>query len=265
MLVRLPVRRRQIVASAGRPRGPIIRVSFDYRCPFRPERARVGNRRSAGRPRLGRRRSRRSHSTRCTSKRATPVWERDPAVWGTGVNALLWGIAACEPVPDQGPRLARCGIRGPATTRAARSRKARVLHEITRPPPGLDADAGRGGVATPAGRFRDSRPGAHRGGEAALDVRRPDASSSTTEPCSCGSWTAESRRHRPRARPARVVATSNEFKHTSVPADAVDGAAHRAHESCGSDHVGGREGPRAPSRLLQPHDAREHGPSDDDC
>src|SRR5690349_23604548 len=30
----------------------------------------------------------------------TPVWERDPAEWGTGVNALLWGIAIRDEKPD---------------------------------------------------------------------------------------------------------------------------------------------------------------------
>jgi hypothetical protein len=30
----------------------------------------------------------------------TPVWERDPAAWGTGVNALLWGIAVRDHFPD---------------------------------------------------------------------------------------------------------------------------------------------------------------------
>ena len=29
------------------------------------------------------------------------VWERDPAAWGTGVNALLWGIAIRDAFPDK--------------------------------------------------------------------------------------------------------------------------------------------------------------------
>jgi hypothetical protein len=28
------------------------------------------------------------------------VWERDPSAWGTGVNALLWGIAVRDKFPD---------------------------------------------------------------------------------------------------------------------------------------------------------------------
>jgi hypothetical protein len=30
-----------------------------------------------------------------------PVWERDPSEWGTGVNALLWGIAVRDKFPDK--------------------------------------------------------------------------------------------------------------------------------------------------------------------
>ena len=30
-----------------------------------------------------------------------PVWERSPDVWGTGVNALLWGIAVRDHFTDQ--------------------------------------------------------------------------------------------------------------------------------------------------------------------
>ena len=29
------------------------------------------------------------------------VWDREPEVWGTGVNALLWGIAVRDQMPDQ--------------------------------------------------------------------------------------------------------------------------------------------------------------------
>jgi len=29
------------------------------------------------------------------------VWERDPSAWGTGVNALLWGIAVRDKFPDK--------------------------------------------------------------------------------------------------------------------------------------------------------------------
>jgi hypothetical protein len=30
-----------------------------------------------------------------------PVWERDPSAWGTGVNALLWGIAVRDRFADK--------------------------------------------------------------------------------------------------------------------------------------------------------------------
>jgi hypothetical protein len=31
----------------------------------------------------------------------TPVWERDPADWGTGVSALLWAIAVRDQFPEK--------------------------------------------------------------------------------------------------------------------------------------------------------------------
>ncbi|HTL85084.1 MAG TPA: DsbA family protein [Acidimicrobiia bacterium] len=76
-------------------------ISFDYRCPF----------------------ARNAHESVVTGLREgrdwnvtftpfsldqvhveegePPVWERDPAVWGTGVNALLWGIAVRDAFPDK--------------------------------------------------------------------------------------------------------------------------------------------------------------------
>ena len=76
-------------------------ISFDYRCPF----------------------ARNAHESVVTGLRAgrdwnvtftpfsldqvhveegePPVWERDPSVWGTGVNALLWGIAVRDAFPDK--------------------------------------------------------------------------------------------------------------------------------------------------------------------
>ena len=69
------------------------------------------------------------------------------------------------------------------------------------------------------------------------------------------------RRPRPRARSLRVDPI-NEFKHTRVPrlASARRSARRyserRADVGHRSDHVGGREGPRASLRLLQPDDPR---------
>ena len=76
-------------------------VSFDYRCPF----------------------ARNAHESVVAGLRAgrdwdvtflpfsldqvhveegePPVWERDPSVWGTGVNALLWGIAVRDQFADK--------------------------------------------------------------------------------------------------------------------------------------------------------------------
>ena len=76
-------------------------VSFDYRCPF----------------------ARNAHESVITGLRdgrdwdvtftpfsldqvhveegEMPVWERDPAEWGTGVNALLWGIAVRDQFPEK--------------------------------------------------------------------------------------------------------------------------------------------------------------------
>jgi hypothetical protein len=68
-------------------------ISFDYRCPF----ARNAHESVVAGLRAGR-----DWNVTFTpfsldqvhvEEGEPPVWERDPAIWGTGVNALLWGIA----------------------------------------------------------------------------------------------------------------------------------------------------------------------------
>jgi hypothetical protein len=75
-------------------------VSFDYRCPFA---------RNAHESVIAGLREGRDWDVTFTpfsldqvhvEEGEPPVWERDPAVWGTGVNALLWGIAIRDAFPD---------------------------------------------------------------------------------------------------------------------------------------------------------------------
>jgi hypothetical protein len=56
-------------------------LTFDYRCPF----ARNGHEAAVAALRGG----------------EPPVWERDPGSWGTGVLALLYGIAVRDRYPDR--------------------------------------------------------------------------------------------------------------------------------------------------------------------
>ena len=76
-------------------------VSFDYRCPF----ARNAHESVVAGLRAGR-----DWDVTFTpfsldqvhvEEGEPPVWERDPAVWGTGVNALLWGIAVRDAFADK--------------------------------------------------------------------------------------------------------------------------------------------------------------------
>ena len=75
-------------------------VSFDYRCPF----ARNGHESVVQGLRAGRDWDVRflpfSLDQVHVEEGEAPVWDRDPAVWGTGVNALLWGIAVRDNFPD---------------------------------------------------------------------------------------------------------------------------------------------------------------------
>lgn len=83
-----------------------IAVTFDYRCPF----AYNGNealinavdaRKSAGDPPIDPRFVAFSLDQVHVEEGGTPVWERDPSEWGSGVLALLYGIAARDAFPDQ--------------------------------------------------------------------------------------------------------------------------------------------------------------------
>jgi hypothetical protein len=76
-------------------------VSFDYRCPF----ARNGHESVIAGLRAGR-------DWEVTfvpfsldqvhvEEGEPAVWERDPSAWGTGVNALLWGIAMRDAFPEK--------------------------------------------------------------------------------------------------------------------------------------------------------------------
>lgn len=76
-------------------------VSFDYRCPF----ARNAHESVAAGLRAGRDWDVTfvpfSLDQVHAEEGEPPVWEREPAVWGTGVNALLWGIAVRDAFPDK--------------------------------------------------------------------------------------------------------------------------------------------------------------------
>ncbi len=76
-------------------------VSFDYRCPFA---------RNAHESVLAGLRDGRDWDVTFTTfsldqvhvEEGEPaVWEREPASWGTGVNALLWGIAVRDAFPER--------------------------------------------------------------------------------------------------------------------------------------------------------------------
>ena len=75
-------------------------VSFDYRCPF----ARNGHESVVAGLREGRDWDVRfvpfSLDQVHGEEGETPVWEREPDVWGTGVLALLWGIAVRDSFAD---------------------------------------------------------------------------------------------------------------------------------------------------------------------
>ncbi len=75
-------------------------VSFDYRCPF----ARNGHESVVAGLRAGRDWDVTflpfSLDQVHVAEGEPPVWERDPSVWGTGVTALLWGIAVRDEFPD---------------------------------------------------------------------------------------------------------------------------------------------------------------------
>jgi hypothetical protein len=109
-------------------------VSFDYRCPF----ARNGHESVVAGLREGRDWDVRflpfSLDQVHVEEGEPPVWEREPDVWGTGVQALLWGIAVRDSFAarhDEGRQIA----------------KAEVLAEVAKSV-GLDADAVAAEVAS---------------------------------------------------------------------------------------------------------------------
>jgi protein-disulfide isomerase-like protein with CxxC motif len=75
-------------------------VSFDYRCPF----ARNGHESVVAGLRAGRDWDVNflpfSLDQVHVEDGEVAVWDRDPADWGTGVSALLWGIAVRDEFPD---------------------------------------------------------------------------------------------------------------------------------------------------------------------
>lgn len=75
-------------------------VTFDYRCPF----ARNGHESVIAGLKAGRDWDVTflpfSLDQVHVEEGEPPVWERDPAEWGTGVTALCWGIAVRDEFPD---------------------------------------------------------------------------------------------------------------------------------------------------------------------
>jgi hypothetical protein len=75
-------------------------VSFDYRCPF----ARNGHESVVAGLKAGREWDVNflpfSLDQVHVEEGEPPVWDRDPADWGTGVSALLWGIAVRDEFHD---------------------------------------------------------------------------------------------------------------------------------------------------------------------
>ena len=121
-------------------------VSFDYRCPF----ARNGHESVVAGLRAGRDWDVRflpfSLDQVHVEEGDTAVWDRDPADWGTGVSALLWGIAIRDTFPDKflDWHTAAFAARHEAGAKIA---KVEVLAEIATSV-GLDADAVAAEVAS---------------------------------------------------------------------------------------------------------------------
>jgi hypothetical protein len=129
-------------ASVARP----FAVSFDYRCPF----ARNAHESVIAGLRAGRdwdvTFSTFSLDQVHVEEGEPPVWERDPEVWGTGVNALLWGIAVRDNFSDKfldwhGAAFAARHDEGQKIA------KVEVLRDVAANV-GLDADAVAAEVAT---------------------------------------------------------------------------------------------------------------------
>ena len=79
----------------------LIAVTFDYRCPF----AYNGNAAAVAAQRAGADLDVRyvpfSLDQVHVPEGEPPVWEREPGAWGSGVLALLYGIAVRDQFPDQ--------------------------------------------------------------------------------------------------------------------------------------------------------------------
>ena len=121
-------------------------VSFDYRCPF----ARNGHESVVAGLREGRDWDVRflpfSLDQVHVEEGEPPVWEREPDVWGTGVLALLWGIAIRDSFADHflDWHVAAFAARHDEGRQIA---KADVLADVARSV-GLDADAVAAEVAS---------------------------------------------------------------------------------------------------------------------
>ena len=121
-------------------------VSFDYRCPF----ARNGHESVVAGLREGRDWDVRflpfSLDQVHVEEGEVPVWERSPEAWGTGVLALLWGIAVRDSFADHflDWHVAAFAARHDEGLKIA---KAEVLADIAKSV-GLDADAVAAEVAT---------------------------------------------------------------------------------------------------------------------
>lgn len=121
-------------------------VSFDYRCPFA---------RNAHESVVAGLREGRDWDVTFTpfsldqihvEEGEPPVWKRDPSAWGTGVNALLWGIAVRDEFPEKflDWHIAAFAARHDEGQKIA---KIEVLRDIAASA-GLDADAVAAAVET---------------------------------------------------------------------------------------------------------------------
>ena len=207
------------------------------------------------------------------------MWERDPDEWGTGVLALLVGHRRSATRSPTSSSTGTSPRSRPATTRARKIAKAEVLREIAASV-GLDPDAVAAEVASgrPLKILADEHTDAVKRWD---DVRRPDLRRRRAGRVRPVHGPQESRRRRPRASTCSTGPTSTssstpafrgrrDRRAQPLPNPSVSdhrqrlGPApwRRADVGLRSDHVGGREGPRASLRLLQPHDPRAR-PDDD--
>ncbi len=124
----------------------IIAVTFDYRCPF----AYNGNAAVINAIRAGSDVDFRfvpfSLDQVHVEEGGPAVWEREPSAWGTGVNALLWGIAVRDKFPDtfKAWHVAAFAARHDEGQKIA---KVEVLRDIAKSV-GLDVDAVEAEVAS---------------------------------------------------------------------------------------------------------------------